>query len=104
MRKLATFVVTALLGTVCAVAQVPGPAPLVPTTTQPANELDSARRIDQKEAIELVKKHKAVFVDVRGKEAYEQGHIKGAMSSPLAEIITRLKEVPPGKMIITYCA
>lgn len=107
MRNLATFVVGALLTAGVACAQMNGPAPLVPPpTAAPSAEptLESARRIDQKEAIELVKKHKAVFVDVRPKESYEAGHIKGSTNIPLGELIGRLKELPPGKMIITYCA
>ena len=110
MRNLATFVVGALLTASVACAQTatpqsssaPPPAPVMKTTAEPT--LESARRIDQKEAIELVKKHKAVFVDVRPKDSYEAGHIKGATNIPLGEVIGRLKELRPGKMIITYCA
>jgi rhodanese-related sulfurtransferase len=92
MRRFATFVVAAALATGLASAQTGEPT------------LESARRIDQKEAVSLVKKHKAVFVDVRPKDAYEQGHIKGAMNIPLGEVLQRLKDLPKGKMIITYCA
>lgn len=110
MRNLATFVVGALLtaGVACAQSatpqssSAPPPTPVMTTSAEPS--LESARRIDQKEAIELVKKHKAVFVDVRPKESYEAGHIKGSTNIPLGELIGRLKELPPGKMIITYCA
>lgn len=110
MRNLATIVVAALLtaGVACAqtaTSSSSAPPPPAPTVTQSAEPpLESARRIEQKEAINLVKKHKAVFVDVRPKEYYEQGHIKGAMSIPLGELINRLKEIPKGRMIITYCA
>jgi rhodanese-related sulfurtransferase len=92
MRRFATFAVAAVLATGLASAQS-GDAPL-----------ESARRIEQKEAVNLVKKHKAVFVDVRPKDAYEQGHIKGAMNIPLGEVLQRLNDLPRGKMIITYCA
>jgi rhodanese-related sulfurtransferase len=92
MRRFATFVVATALATGLASAQTGEPT------------LESARRIDQKEAVSLVKKHKAVFVDVRPKDAYEQGHIKGAMNIPLGEVLQRLKDLPKGKMIITYCA
>jgi 3-mercaptopyruvate sulfurtransferase SseA len=66
--------------------------------------LESARRITREEAIKLVKEKKAVFVDVRGKDQYDQGHIKGAISIPLGDILTRVHEVPPKMFIITYCA
>jgi hypothetical protein len=65
---------------------------------------DGARRIARDEAIKLVKSGKAVFVDVRGKDQYAAGHIKGALGIPEAELVTRLREIPPRKMIITYCA
>ncbi len=93
MRRLATFAVAALFATGLASAQAPGE----PT-------LESARRIDQKEAVSLVSKHKAVFVDVRPKDSYEQGHIKGAVNIPLGELMSHLDSLPKGKMIITYCA
>jgi len=45
----------------------------------------------------------AVFVDVRGAEAYAMSHISGSLSIPLAEIETRLSELDPNQWIITYC-
>ena len=66
--------------------------------------LDSARRITREEAIKLVKAKKAVYVDVRPREQYDQGHIKGAISIPESEIVTGIRKIAPGKMIITYCA
>ena len=92
MRRFATFAVAAILATGLASAQT--------GDTKPA----TARRIEIKEAQRLVQKHKAVYVDVRPKEAFEQGHIKGAMNIPLGELMGRLGELPKGKMIITYCA
>jgi len=67
-------------------------------------KLEEARRISRDEAVKLVKEKKAIFVDVRPKESYEAGHIKGAISIPESELIKRLKEIPPKRMIITYCA
>ena len=52
----------------------------------------------------MIKAKKAVFVDVRPKESYDQAHIKGAISIPLGDILTRVKEIPPKTFIITYCA
>ena len=45
-----------------------------------------------------------VFVDVRSEEQFMLGHIKGALSIPGSQLIKRLREIPPGKTIITYCA
>ncbi len=66
--------------------------------------LESARRISRQEAIKLVKENKAVYVDVRSKESYDAGHIKGALSFPLSDIPARMGELPKNKTIITYCA
>jgi 3-mercaptopyruvate sulfurtransferase SseA len=82
--------------------QITGPGPkLAPVAQQP---LESAKRIKRDDAIRLVKLHKAVFVDVRSKESYDAGHIKGSISIPESQLLTRLKEIPAGRMIITYCA
>lgn len=65
---------------------------------------DAAKRISMDEAFKLFKEDKAVFVDVRSKEQYDLGHIKGALSIPGSQLIRRFREVPPNKLIVTYCA
>lgn len=111
MRRTAVLAIALALSGTAALAQlkaqVPTTSPNAPAM-QPMQQaqptLESARRIPRDKAIELVKEGKAVFVDVRGTEAYNAGHIKGALDIPEFELIQRLKEIPPGKMIITYCA
>ena len=71
---------------------------------QGEDDLAKARRINREEAMKMVKAKKAVYVDVRGKDAYDASHIPGALNIPLGELMTRLKELPPRKFIITYCA
>lgn len=44
-----------------------------------------------------------VFIDVRSKSEYENGHIKGALNIPLSEIDKRVSEIPMNKPIIVYC-
>ena len=63
---------------------------------------EAARRITPAEARQAVKRGKAIIVDVRSEDVYQTGHIKGARSIPLGEILTRIKELPRDKMIITY--
>jgi len=65
---------------------------------------ETARRIPRDAAVMLVKSGKAVFVDIRSFETYSKGHIKGALSVPRSQLISRLREIPPGKFVITYCA
>ena len=45
----------------------------------------------------------AVFVDVRGVDAYAMSHVAGSLSIPLADLETRLGELDPNQWIITYC-
>ena|SRR5579864_2027899 len=81
------------------------PNPMVQISPpSPEDDLTKARRITRDEAIKLVKEKKAVYIDVRSKQAYDEGHIEGAISIPLSEILNRLKELPPHKYLITYCA
>jgi rhodanese-related sulfurtransferase len=60
-------------------------------------------RIEATEAKQVVEKGQALVVDVRSKDAFNSGHIEGAISLPLAEIDARLGELPKDKMIVTYC-
>ena len=84
---------------------VPPGSPMTMTPTQAAEPpLESARRITRDQAVKLVKAKKAVFIDVRTKETWASEHIPGAISIPLSELNNRLRELPPGKMLITYCA
>jgi len=109
MRK--TVVVLAIAVAGAAFGQLK-PAPQNPVQITPGpglkvNQeppLESAKRIERDEAIKLVHSGKAIWVDVRGKDSYDAGHIKGAISIPLSELLTRVGELPAKKEIITYCA
>lgn len=62
-------------------------------------------RIKAAELVKAIEEGRAVVVDIRVAEAYEEEHIKGAFSIPLEEIRERApKELPTGKLIVTYCA
>lgn len=45
----------------------------------------------------------AIFVDVRGDEYYQSGHIPGALSIPGYDLANRLGELDPAAWIIPYC-
>lgn len=45
-----------------------------------------------------------VVVDSRGTEAWEQGHVPGAVHLPTGEIAARAeREIPAGTTVVTYC-
>jgi rhodanese-related sulfurtransferase len=107
MRKVFAIAVLFIAGAVSAQVKItPGPG----TNTQPLQVVqsqgnpDAAKRITREEAMKLVKEGKAVYVDVRSKETFDFGHLPGAMSLPGSQLIARMRELPPGKMAITYCA
>ncbi len=51
----------------------------------------------------LIKRGDAVLIDVRPPEEFVHGHIDGAISIPVDELASRLKELPRSKRIVAYC-
>jgi 3-mercaptopyruvate sulfurtransferase SseA len=114
MRKAVTLVAACALVTGVAAAQMKvkpsAPVQKAPLSVQGAQQqpqqpnLDAIRRISTSEALKLANRGEAVIVDVRSNESFTLGHIRGAYSIPGSQLLKRLKELPMGKMIITYCA
>lgn len=44
-----------------------------------------------------------LILDVRGRDLYLEGHIKGAISFPEADVDARVGELPRDKLIVAYC-
>jgi len=59
--------------------------------------------VDRKALLVRVRKGEVILLDVRPVDEYETGHIAGAMSMPLAELKTRLAELPKEQEIVAYC-
>jgi len=82
--------------------------PNSPTVQAPVaigdEDLAKARRISRDEAMKMVKARKAVYIDVRSKETYDESHIPGAINIPLSQLPLRFRDLPPKKFLITYCA
>ena len=115
MKKTFALTVCSAFVATMAAAQAKKQTMKVPTTpvnsavqvTQAQKLNDSvalARRVTREEAERLVKAGKAVYLDVRSKESYDKGHIKGAISTPRSEILQKIRTIPPGMTMITYCA
>jgi hydroxyacylglutathione hydrolase len=64
---------------------------------------EEAPRIVAEELKRLVAKGDAVIVDVRSQSAWDFGHIDGAIHIPLADLASRLGELPKDKLIACYC-
>jgi hypothetical protein len=65
---------------------------------------DIVRRVTVTETKAMTDRGEAVVVDVRTKEQFDGGHIKGALSIPRSELTKRAGELPKDKLIIFYCA
>jgi len=90
MRRFAACLPLLLLGTGCVV--------------WPAGGGPDAPPIPYGDAVALVDRGEAVFVDVRPREAYEEGHIPGALNLPAHEIEDRAAELRRlGRLPILYC-
>jgi rhodanese-related sulfurtransferase len=59
--------------------------------------------IGRDELIARMRKGDVVLVDVRPREEFEAGHIKGAESVPIAELEDRLAELPADREVVAYC-
>ena len=79
-------------------------SPIATTTADATTPGDGVRRITVTETSAALEKGEAVIVDVRDAQSYAAGHIKGSLSIPVDDIAARVRELPPGKLIVTYCA
>ena len=63
---------------------------------------------DIKSAKKIYDSKKAIFVDARSRENYEDGHIKGAVSLPVCQfdllIEQFMQKYPLSQFIVTYCS
>lgn len=50
-----------------------------------------------------IKKQNVILLDVRPKEEYNSGHIKGALSIPIENLESSLKLLPKNAEVIAYC-
>ena len=110
-RTITLFALCALTGVAGAQYKpsTPNATPIPAVTTPPAGpsaeqQLAKVRRISESDTNRLLNNGSAVVVDVRSNAQFQLGHIKGAVNIPGSQLLARIKELPPRKTIITYCA
>ena len=64
----------------------------------------SIPRVTVAELAAALKEGRAVALDVRPAEAFEEEHIPGAVSIPEEEVAARAGELPKDKLVVAYCA
>lgn len=67
-------------------------------------EQNDYQPITVEESFKLFQDGNYLFLDVRSKEEYDEGHIKGALHIPVEELKNRIHEIPDVRGIITYCS
>ena len=77
-----------------------GAATPVGTTTVDA---DTIRRVNVAELQKMVEEGRVAIYDTRAKAAYEQEHIRGALSLPQNEAEARAAEMLRDKTLVFYC-
>ncbi len=74
------------------------------TAATPQSPEDKMARISAQDAIRLQKDGSALIIDVRGTEAYNISHIKGALDINLGKLEAGdFQGLPSNKRIIAYC-
>ncbi|MDX1587875.1 MAG: rhodanese-like domain-containing protein [Oleiphilaceae bacterium] len=53
----------------------------------------AGRKVSPQEAVQLLNHDEAIIVDVRERKEFREGHIKGALHIPLAQVADRKKEL-----------
>lgn len=64
---------------------------------------DNLDPIPADELIERVKQDLVTVLDVRPKEEFEAGHVRGAINIPIEELEEHLKQFNPSQEIVAYC-
>ena len=83
--------------------------PAAPISTQPVSSSDdeaakaAVPRISVDDLHQRIARNEITLIDVRTKEGWDSGHIRGAMHVPLASVESYLSYIPHEKPIVTYC-
>jgi len=60
-------------------------------------------QVDRPTLVSRLRAGEAILIDVRPHEEYAAGHLPGALSIPLDELASRLKELEKGREVVAYC-
>jgi rhodanese-related sulfurtransferase len=66
-------------------------------------EREQLEPLSSRELLERLRRDDVILLDVRPELEYHAGHIPGAHSLPVAELETRLREIPSDCEVIAYC-
>ena len=64
---------------------------------------DGLRTVTRDQLRSRLRDGDVVVLDVRPEAEHAAGHIRGALSIPLADLKSRLDEIPDGTDVVAYC-
>lgn len=64
---------------------------------------EDVESINRQQFLDRLKNGDVLLIDVHPEVEFAAGHIDGARSIPLTELLLRLEELPPDREIIAYC-
>lgn len=76
---------------------------LLPEMDRLRRELGVLDPAERDEVLDEIQAGRCTLLDVRPTAEYEAGHLPGARSVPLAELPSRLAELPRDRAVVTYC-
>ena len=59
--------------------------------------------VDRQTLVSRLRSGEAILIDVRPREEYVAGHLPGALSVPLDQLASRLKELAKDREVVAYC-
>ncbi len=66
-------------------------------------EAPDVEQVDRRTLLARLRSGDAILIDVRPREEYIAGHLPGALSIPLDELASRLKELGKRREVVAYC-
>jgi len=73
------------------------------TTRQFLESRGGFEAVDRQELLQRVKSGEVTVLDVRPTEEFEEAHLPGAISIPMAELEARMAELPKNREVVAYC-
>ncbi|NHZ72983.1 MAG: metalloregulator ArsR/SmtB family transcription factor [Nitrospirae bacterium] len=64
---------------------------------------DILEPVDPGELVRRIRQGEAIVLDVRPREEFEAGHIPGALSIPVSELVDFMADLPRDRQIVAYC-
>ncbi len=72
-------------------------------TQQFLEDRDAMHAVDRDVLVERVSRGEVTVLDVRPAEEFQNGHLPGAISLPVEELVRRMSELPRDREIVAYC-